>query len=120
MTAYLLSLPYPPSLNNLYGIASKPFPRRYLKAPGKAYKLQIKECIAKNNLVLKANIPLKISITITPPDNRKRDIDNLFKILFDSLTDSQFWEDDSYVRELHVDYAPTQKPGSLLMHVEPL
>ena len=120
MTAYLLSLPYPPSLNNLYGIASKPFPRRYLKAAGKEYKLKIREYIAANDLVLKANIPLKVSITITPPDNRKRDIDNLFKILFDSLSEAEFWEDDSYVRELHVDYAPPQKPGSLLMHVEPL
>ena len=117
---YLLTLPYPPSLNQLYKITCKPFPKKYLSAKGKEYKLKIKEYIAANDLVLKANIPLKVSITITPPDNRKRDIDNLFKILFDSLTDSQFWEDDSYVRELHVDYAPPQKPGSLLMHIEAL
>ena len=117
---YLLALPYPPSLNQLYKITCKPFPKKYLSEKGKEYKIKIKEYVALHNLQLKANIPLIVSITITPPDERKRDIDNLFKILFDSLTDAGFWEDDSYVRELHVTYQPPQKPGSLLMHVEPL
>ena len=120
MTSYLLTLPYPPSLNSLYKITCKPFPKTYLSAKGKEYKLQIKEYIAKNNLQLKANIPLIVTIEITPPDKRKRDIDNLFKILFDSLTEAEFWEDDSCVREFHAAYQLPQKPGSLLMHVEPM
>ena len=120
MSKYLLNLPYPPSLNALYGITCKPFPRQYVKTKGKEYKLKIKEYVALHNLQLKANIPLIVTIEVTPPDKRNRDIDNLFKILFDSLTDADFWEDDSYVRELHVTYQPPQKPGSLLVHVEPL
>ena len=117
---YLLTLPYPPSLNQLYKITCKPFPKKYLSPKGKEYKLKIKEYIAANNLVLKANIPLKVSIVITPPDNRKRDIDNLFKIMLDSLTDAEFWVDDVHIRELHASYQPPQKPGGLLVHVEPL
>jgi len=114
------TLPYPPSLNSLYKISSKPFPHIYLSKHGKSYKTQVLQQLATQNLQLRANIPLSLTLTITPPDNRTRDLDNLFKILFDSLTHAQFWEDDKLVRELHVSYLPVQKPGSLLLEVEAL
>ena len=78
---YLLILPYPPSINNYYGHTSKPFPHQYIKPPGRAYRTKIKELISEQNLILKSNIPLKVQIQITPPDNRTRDIDNIFKCL---------------------------------------
>ena len=117
---YSLTLPYPPSLNSLYKIAPKPYPHIYLSAKGKEYKKLVNEYIHTNDLVLKANIPLSVTVVITPPDNRKRDLDNLFKILFDSLTGAEFWEDDVYVKALNVSYKEPNKPGGLLLTIKPL
>jgi len=118
---YLLTLPFPPSVNNYYGhLARGKTVIKYVKPKGKEYKKTVKEYVAKNNLQLKANIPLKVSIVLTPKDNRKHDIDNVLKALFDSLTEADFWQDDSLVRELNITYQPPQDPGSVLIHVEPL
>lgn len=117
---YLLHLPFPPSVNSYYGITCRGgAPRKYIKEKGKIYQKDVTEYVQKNDLALLANVPLKVHITMTPPDNRVHDIDNILKCLFDSLTYAKFWQDDSFVRELRMDYAPVQnKRGSVLLHVE--
>jgi len=64
-----------------------------------------------------------VTVTLTPPDNRIHDIDNVLKCLFDSLTHAEFWEDDCFVRKLSMDYVEKdhyEKPGSVLVHMEAL
>ena len=45
----------------------------------------------------------QVSVTLEfyPPDRRKRDLDNQFKCLFDSITNAGCIDDDSCIRELH-------------------
>ena len=120
-SGYLLSLPFPPSVNSYYGLACHgKMPHKYVKPKGKDYRTQVQKIIQDKDLELRANIPLSVSITLTPPDKRVHDIDNILKCLFDSLTHANFWQDDSYVRRLLMDYAPPTKQGSVLLHVEAL
>ena len=39
-----------------------------------------------------------------PPDQRRRDIDNYNKALFDALTLTGVWEDDSQVKRMLVEW----------------
>ena len=45
--------------------------------------------------------PVVIQLDFYPPDNRKRDLDNQFKCLFDSIVRAGCIDDDSCIRELH-------------------
>lgn len=42
-----------------------------------------------------------VTLEFYPPDNRKRDLDNQFKCLFDSIVKAGCIDDDSCIRELH-------------------
>lgn len=42
-----------------------------------------------------------VRIEFYPPDNRKRDLDNQFKCLLDSLVKAGCIEDDSHIVEIH-------------------
>lgn len=57
--------------------------------------------------------PVKIEVEFYPPDRRRRDLDNLFKCLFDSLVNAKAIEDDSLINEIHA-YKRDPVPGGLL------
>jgi crossover junction endodeoxyribonuclease RusA len=121
-TGYLLHLPFPPSVNSYYGLnCNGRAPRKYIKEAGKQYRQKVQEIIQEKDLELRANIPLSVTVSMTVPDKRLHDIDNILKCLFDSLTHANFWQDDLYVRKLHMDYsgAPS-KHGSVLVYIEAL
>lgn len=44
---------------------------------------------------------LKVRAVFFCPDNMKRDLDNMFKVIFDCLTKANVWADDSQVFELN-------------------
>ena len=124
---YVFALPFPPTVNSYYGTTcvggAKKIPHIYIKEHGRIYREAVIKIIRDKNLELRANVPLSVSITLTPPDNRKHDIDNVLKCLFDSLTHANFWADDMYVRKLSMNYVELEyykKPGSILVHVEAL
>jgi crossover junction endodeoxyribonuclease RusA len=57
-------------------------------------------------------------IELTPPDNRKRDIDNCFKALLDSLEGAAVFINDSQVKELHAVMLPKGDGQCLVMVTE--
>ena len=118
---YLLHLPFPPSVNDYYGLSCNGrAPHKFVKEKGTIYRQTVQEIVQDKDLELRANVPLSVTITLTPPDDKTHDIDNVLKCLFDSITHSNFWQDDSYVRELKMDYAYPSKLGSVLIYVEAL
>jgi crossover junction endodeoxyribonuclease RusA len=54
------------------------------------------------------NVPISIKMEIQPPDRRKRDIDNIPKIVLDSLQGAGCFDDDSQIVELHLIKKPSQ------------
>ena len=45
--------------------------------------------------------PVAVMLEFYPPDRRKRDLDNQFKCLFDSIVKAGCIDDDSCIQELH-------------------
>lgn len=94
MNEYTFNLPYPPSCNRYYRHARGV---NYISKEGKEYREQVKDIIELLNLDISLQCRLSITVYIAPPDSRRRDIDNVGKALFDAITYSGFWADDSQV-----------------------
>jgi len=115
---YTLTLPISPSINNYFGTHCKfTYPSIYIKTKGKEYRKTINTYITKNNLKLRANIPLSLKITIHPARNNKWDLDNRLKSLLDALTHAEVWEDDSLIHKMTIEKAPKVKDGQIIIEI---
>lgn len=94
------SLSYPPSVNTLYytGFDKK----RHLSDKGRAYKKMLYADVLEQHGIFKPLMgPLSATIKIWVPDKRKRDLDNTFKILLDSLKYANVYLDDDQIVQIH-------------------
>lgn len=112
MTRTLLAemrLPFPPSLNHYW---RKDRNGMHISEEGKRYIAMVRQLALLNGRgdtefylrVHKEAEPkqrLKVRAVFFCPDNMKRDLDNMFKVIFDCLTKANVWADDSQVFELN-------------------
>ncbi|MCV5785238.1 RusA family crossover junction endodeoxyribonuclease, partial [Escherichia coli] len=74
----------------------------YISYWGKRYQEEVIELIQQQQLDIKITPRIRIIIHAAPPDNRKRDLDNLPKAVFDALTSAGFWLDDGQIDDMRV------------------
>ncbi|SMG61743.1 crossover junction endodeoxyribonuclease RusA [Cedecea sp. NFIX57] len=115
MNAYHLKLPWPPS-NNRYWRHSRG--RHFISDWGKRYRKEVIEIIQAAKLDINITPRIRITIHAAPPDNRKRDLDNLPKAVFDALTSAGFWLDDGQIDDMRIKRCQRHKGGMLwlVMH----
>lgn len=114
----LITLEWPPSVNTYY---------RHIRSGKLAGRTLISENGRKYREYVKASVhvdkPLEgmmdVDITLYPPDNRRRDIDNVLKSLLDSLTHAGVWVDDSQIKRLSIEMTST-KGGKATVMVRPI
>ncbi len=116
----ILELPWPPSLNHLYPTGKNG--RRFLSKAGKLYHDQVIYAVRQTGYCLRKRyvLPVALSIWVFPPNNIRRDISNLIKIIEDSLTLAGVWKDDSQVYEEHVYKRHVVKGGRVDIEVHEL
>ena len=86
-----LALPFPPSVNHYWRHTRAG--KHYISDEGKWYQSQVfMRCMAE----LPFTQAVGISVEVTMPDNRARDLDNLWKVLLDSLSKAKIIEDDCW------------------------
>ena len=96
-----LTMPWPPSVNNMYSRNSFGV---YMTDKARDFK-KIHSWNVYNQAVLQVNRSLPITETVEliinayPPDKRKRDDDNIHKILSDILVQAKILKDDSLVKK---------------------
>lgn len=99
-----LILPWPPSIN------------RYWRRRGSQYFISKEgQDFRKNVILLCKEIPkifdkndkLFINIKASPPDKRRRDIDNILKALMDSLQHAEVYHDDNQINKIHIERQST-------------
>ena len=111
-------LPFPPSVNNLFA-QNRKTGRRF---PTKRYRAWRKEAalsILASRGPSFGREPVDVLIVLTPPDARKRDLDNHTKALIDALTDAQVFADDSQIERLEVRWAHAGEPPGAVVLVAP-
>jgi crossover junction endodeoxyribonuclease RusA len=92
---YTAILPWPVSVNSLYRSRGS---RVYVSAKGKAFKNACGIIFADTSMVYETE-RVWLDMEVYPPDNRKRDISNLIKIVEDALP---WFKDDSQVDKLTI------------------
>ena len=111
-----LELPFPPSMNtywrNLNG-------RTLLSVKGRRYKSEViaavYEQLKKKPKPIADNVAVKVEFY--PPSYIRRDIDNYFKALFDSLTTARVWLDDSQIKRIEAKWCEPVKNGNTIISI---
>lgn len=89
-------LPFPPTLNTYYRHVG---PKVLISRRGRDYRRLV-------GLLLlgcpRFAAPVSLELAVRPPDNRRRDLDNLLKGLQDALVHAGLLADDSLIRRLSV------------------
>ena len=114
-----LTLPYPPSVNHYYG--NRTNGGKYIKSKGQQFRSAVNNIFLLNGSDKKLDQLLKLTLSVYPPDKRKRDIDNILKALLDSLTNAKVYLDDSLIKQLDITWhiGGIVKEGRVDLIIEP-
>ncbi len=102
-----IELPYPPSINHYWRRVGY---RTLISREGRRFRASVVAILAARRLTPLAG-PLKVEVEVFPPDNRRRDIDNVQKALLDALQQGGAYLDDSQIIDLHARKRRPKPPG---------
>ena len=91
-------LPHPPSINHYWRRVG---PRTLISREGRRFRERVMAILAARRIEPLTGT-LALEIEIHPPDNRRRDIDNVQKALLDALQHGGAYADDSQVVRLEI------------------
>lgn len=104
-------LPFPPSVNHYWGVHGH---RRFIKKRGLDFRSSVAEvCQNLPKLVGK----MWIEIVVHPPDNRRRDLDNLLKATLDALEKAELYKDDTLIDDIHIVRGDKVEGGELYVQI---
>ncbi len=123
-----LELPWPPTANHYTGyrvagpfIKGKQFVQAYPTSQAKEFHRNVQAIVMRDRAARNWSCPLKLSVWTYPPDRRKRDTSNLFKMLEDALQRAGVYEDDYQITEHHAwRTGQVVKDGMVVVELEPM
>lgn len=127
MSGMEFHLPWPPSVNRYYRhIPWGKGVRSLISRQGREYRGEVAsvviEAVASGRPMVmrraQGGARLSVQIEAHPPDQRKRDIDNLPKAVLDALGYAGVYEDDSQIDELLIRRHPSRRPGEVVVHIK--
>ena len=110
----VVTLPMPPSVNHYWRFGRGRF---YVAEKGMEFRRVV---CAKFRDTWYAPIVGNVSIEIDvyPPDNKRRDLDNILKALLDALAHAGAYTDDAQVSHIDVQRCEVVKGGKIVVRVE--
>lgn len=113
---YEFELPFPPSVNAW----KTPFRNRMiLTKRGREYREVVDRELKRLGLHGEGlGGILSVIVTLNPPSLRRYDVDNFTKSLFDALTTSGFWLDDSQVHRLLIEKGEKVVGGKVVVKID--
>lgn len=114
-----ISLPWPPSTNHYWRhpTRGKLADRHLISAEGRTYRETVAQEILAQGVVRQVG-RLALKVDVFPPDARRRDLDNLFKSLLDSLQHAGVVEDDNQFDALAIQRQPVVKGGRIQLQID--
>ena len=138
MNPYLLELPFPPSLNDYYlnrkakvkrgPSAGKVYMARMISPEGLAFRGRVVQAVREGHRIPpRLSGRLAIVVLACPPsekadgsvNNNRRDLDNLWKCLLDSLTHAEVMLDDALYDDNRIVRGNPQHPGKIWVSILP-
>lgn len=104
-----ITLPYPPSGNHMWKHAKG---RHYLTDKAVNYYRNVALLVRQQAKVINIDFEIVVTCVLYPPDKRRRDLDNAWKVIADSLTKAGVWQDDKLIRRLTLEWAAVQPGGA--------
>lgn len=109
-------LPWPPSVNRYWRTVRG---RMLISREGRAYRLAVVDRIIRHrSLRIPCAGRLAVSIVASPPDRRRRDLDNLLKAPLDALAHADVYQDDEQIDSLTIERGPLVPDGELRVCVQ--
>ncbi len=114
MSTKELVLPWPPSVNHYWLL--KRNGGRYISDAGRDFRNSV-WAIARAKRCTTMNGRVAVSVRASPPDKRKRDLDNILKALLDALQYVGLINDDSNIDDLHIVREEPKRGGSVRVEI---
>jgi len=112
-------LPFPPSINHYWKLIPMGNKARMIVGKrGKEFREEVKTIVG--NVTCKLS-NLAVKLIVYPPDNRRRDIDNLLKATLDALQYAGVYKDDCLIDKINITrvHNPEAKlKDSIFVHIE--
>lgn len=117
-----LTLPWPPSVNHSWIVRGK---RVVVQEAVTLYRMKVLSIVktARMNRTIHSKTidsPVAVMLECQKPDRRKRDIDNIEKQIYDSLTKAKVWKDDSQVQVVLKYFGKNVRGGKVHVLILPL
>ncbi len=115
MSSLCFEVPYPPSINHAYVTITSG--KRVLKPEASAYRALVGYVAqtAKQRYGI-PELPLQMSVEVFTPDKRRRDLDNLLKVMQDAISDG-IGVDDSKITTLIMRKAGVIRNGAVRISI---
>jgi crossover junction endodeoxyribonuclease RusA len=108
-----LTLPWPPSVNHYYRRVGH---ATVISKEGRRYRQRVVgEALLAGSPRVEGR--LAVRIVASPPDRRRRDLDNLQKSLLDALQHAGVYGDDSQIDRITVERASTSDGGRVVVEI---
>lgn len=105
-------LPWPVSVNQYYRHVG---PRVLISRDGVKYREIVTHLLSDKP---KLHGKIKFAMDAYPPDRRRRDLDNLMKCVWDSLTHAGIYDDDSQIKLLYARMLEPIENGKVCIRME--
>ena len=106
-------LPYPPSVNHYFRMVQG---RMLISREGRLFRQRVCAILAASGVQALAG-PLAVQIEVYPPDNRRRDIDNVQKALLDAMQHGGAYHDDSQIVRLVIEKRQPIEGGRTIVRI---
>lgn len=120
-----LTLPYPPSVNTYKTIGrtirtktGKIYQQKVNSPLTKRFYYEVWMAVRQKTQLGFGSAPISLDIEVYPPDKRKRDLDNILKVLIDSLQKANVFDDDSQVSRLFVERRSIISQGQIIVRIQ--
>lgn len=93
--------------------------KHYLTKQANQYYSHVRGVVALQAKVVNINCDIEVRCVLNPPDKRRRDLDNAWKVIADSLTKAGVWQDDKFIRKLTLEWGEVRPGGTVAITVAP-
>ena len=90
----------------------------YLTEQANRYYQLVRQVVMTDCQWFNLDFPLEVRCVLCPPDNKRRDLENAWKVISDGITKAGVWQDDSLIKKLTLEWGEVDRyRGHVRVHI---